>query len=222
MNKRVLIISPHPDDETLGLGGSIAKFISEGNDVFILTISGHLPPLYSEEDFEITLGEAKSAFNVLGVKNFDFLKIPATMVKDYPLHELNNSISKVFNFFNPTHVFIPFPDRHIDHRVIFDSSLVLCRPIGFGKNIEMVCAYETLSETHWNAPYIEPNFVPNLVINVDKFIDQKIEALRCYKSQISEEGGPRSVDALKALSKFRGSQSGFNYGEAFNILRSIL
>ena len=59
-------------------------------------------------------------------------------------------------------VFCPYPDRHVDHRQIFDSVMV-ARPVGFGRDIEIIAAYETLSETHWNAPHIEPNFTPNWV-----------------------------------------------------------
>ena len=74
MSKRILIISPHPDDESLGLGGTIAKYISEGNDVFVLTISGHLPPLYSREDYDKTVKESYEAFKILGIKTHFFLK----------------------------------------------------------------------------------------------------------------------------------------------------
>lgn len=222
MNKRVLVISPHPDDETLGLGGVIAKMKSDGNEVFVLTVSGHLPPIYDEKDFEITLREAKNAFDILGVDESKFLKIPATMIGEEPVHLLNQKISSVVMEYKPHYVFIPFPDRHIDHKLIFESTLVATRPIKEGKNIEMVAAYETLSETHWNAPYIEPNFTPNLVIDIGLFIDKKIEALKCYKSQITLDEGPRSITAVKALAQFRGSQSGFNFGEALYIIRMIM
>ena len=115
-------------------------------------------------------------------------------------------------------MFCPFPDRHIDHRLVFESALVATRPVP-GVDIELVAAYETLSETHWNAPYIEPNFTPNLVIDIDNFIDQKIAALTCYQSQITMDEGPRSVKAVKALAQFRGTQSGFDFGEALYIIR---
>lgn len=218
-SKKILVVSPHPDDETLGMGGSIAKYIQEDCEVFILTISGHLPPLYKKEDYEVTVNEAKKAYASLGVKDFDFLEIPATMVGDIPTHELNGKISDTIKKFQPTHVFSPFPDRHIDHRVIFESVMVATRPVGHSSMIEMVAAYETLSETHWNAPYLEPNFNPNFVINIDNFLDKKIEALTCYKSQITEKEGPRSLRSVKSLAEFRGSQSGFKYGEAFFITR---
>jgi LmbE family N-acetylglucosaminyl deacetylase len=216
---RILIISPHPDDETLGMGGTIAKLINSGTEIFILTVSGHLPPLYKQEDYEITIEEARNAYKVLGVSNFDFLEIPATMISDLPVHEINSKISNVVVDFLPDQVFIPFPDRHIDHRVIFDSAMVATRPVKESSKINLVACYETLSETHWNAPYLEPNFTPNFVVDIDDFIEVKLEALRCYQSQITENNGPRSISSVKALSKFRGSQSGFGFGEAFFVTR---
>ena len=219
MKKRILVISPHPDDETLGVGGAISKLTTEGNDLFILTVSGHLPPLYSREDYDITIKEAYEAYKILGVEQSHFLEIPATMIGDEPVHSLNEKISTVINEYKPQVVFCPFPDRHIDHRLIFESTMVATRPVRAGVGIELVAAYETLSETHWNAPHIEPNFIPNMVVDIGGFIDQKITALKCYKSQIEIDKGPRSVKAVKALAQFRGTQAGFDLGEALHIIR---
>jgi LmbE family N-acetylglucosaminyl deacetylase len=219
--KRIIVIAPHPDDETLGVGGTIAKFAAEGHEVFVLIVSGHLPPLYNRENYEKTVSEAYSAFNLLGVLQSEFLEIPATMIGDQPLHEVNGKISKIINDFNPHIVFSPYPDRHVDHRLVFDSIMVATRPVGKGKSIEIVAAYETLSETHWNAPHIEPNFTPNWVVNVSDYIDVKLSALRCYESQISEFPAPRSIEAVYSLAKFRGTQAGFGYGEGFHIIRMV-
>ena len=114
---------------------------------------------------------------------------------------------KIVNDFSPHIVFCPYPDRHVDHRLVFDSLMVAVRPVGLGRGIEIVAAYETLSETHWNAPYIEPNFTPNWVVDISEQIDTKLNAVRCYKSQISDFPGPRSVQAVEALAKFRGTQA---------------
>ena len=76
--KRVLVVAPHPDDETLGVGGTIAKYSAQGDEVFVLMVSGHLPPIYSRKEYEETVSEAYSAFSVLGVKKSEFLEIPAT------------------------------------------------------------------------------------------------------------------------------------------------
>ena len=221
-NKKIMVVSPHPDDETLGAGGTITKLIDQGYEVMILTVSGHLPPLYTREDYEVTLKEAYEAYKVLGVSDSVFLEIPATMIGEQPVHVLNSKVTSIMKEFEPNIVLCPFPDRHIDHRLIFESCMVATRPVGFGKKIEMVTAYETLSETHWNAPYVEPNFTQNLVVNIDKYLEKKIEALQCFKSQISEKEGPRSLEAVKSLARFRGSQAGFEYGEAFYIIRKTL
>jgi len=219
--KRILVVAPHPDDETLGVGGTIAKFAAKGDEVFVLIVSGHLPPLYNRENYEKTVLEAYSAFNLLGVFKSEFLEIPATMIGDQPLHEVNGKISKIINDFNPHIVFCPYPDRHVDHRLVFDSVMVATRPVGKGTDIEIVATYETLSETHWNAPHIEPNFTPNWVVNISDYIDVKLSALRCYESQISEFPAPRSIEAVSSLAKFRGTQAGFGYGEGFHIVRMV-
>jgi N-acetylglucosamine malate deacetylase 1 len=219
--KRVLVVAPHPDDETLGVGGTIAKYSAQGDEVFVLMVSGHLPPIYSRKAYEETVSEAYSAFSVLGVTKSEFLEIPATMIGDQPLHEVNSRISKVVNDFNPHIVLCPYPDRHIDHRLVFDSVMVATRPVGVGRDIKIVAAYETLSETHWNAPHIEPNFTPNWVVDISDHISEKLNALECYKSQISEFPGPRSIEAVESLAKFRGTQAGFGYGEGFHIVRMI-
>ena len=221
MGKRVLVVSPHPDDETLGVGGTIAKYSAQGAEVFVLMVSGHLPPLYRREDYDKTVTEAHVAFELLGVAKSEFLEIPATMIGDQPIHKLNGRISKIFNDFNPHIVFCPYPDRHVDHRLVFDSVMVATRPVGVGRDIEVVAAYETLSETHWNAPHIEPNFTPNWVVDITEQIEKKLEAVKCYQSQVSHFPGPRSIEAVEALAKFRGSQSGFGYGEGFHIVRMV-
>ena len=219
--KRVMIVAPHPDDETLGVGGTIAKYSAQGADIFVLIVSGHLPPLYSRKDYDKTVHEAQSAFKLLGVSQSEFFEIPATMINSKPLHKVNGRISKIINDFKPHIVFCPYPDRHIDHRLIFDSVMVATRPVGVGRDIEILAAYETLSETHWNAPHIEPNFTPNWVVDITEQIDNKLDALSCYKSQISDFPGPRSIEAVEALAKFRGTQAGFGYGEGFHVIRMI-
>jgi LmbE family N-acetylglucosaminyl deacetylase len=219
VTKRVLIIAPHPDDETLGAGGTAAKYLADGHHVTVLIVSGHLPPLYTRETYERTVREAGEAFAILGICDARFLEIPATMVGNEPVHQLNERIHAVVQDVKPQVVLCAFPDRHIDHRIIFDAAMVACRPVGAGKGVELLAAYETLSETHWNAPHIEPNFVPTWVVDISAVMDQKLRALACYESQVPAFPGPRSVEAAEALAKFRGTQAGFPYGEAFQVIR---
>lgn len=218
--KKMVVISPHPDDETLGAGGLISRFAKEGTEISILEVSGHLPPLYDPKVFEITQRESEEAFNLMGVKRAKFLKIPATMVHLTTVSDLNKMISGFIKEINPEMVLIPFPDRHIDHRTIFDASLVACRP-NYERSPRIVIAYETLSETHWNAPGIEPSFTPDFFVNISDYIELKKEALNCYKSQI-ENAPSRSLEASLALSRFRGSQNGCIYAEAFKVIRIVI
>jgi LmbE family N-acetylglucosaminyl deacetylase len=215
----VAVIAPHPDDEILGVGGSLREFSRCGIKTALLIVSGHLPPLYSYKEFERTKVEAEKAKSIVGVDDIEFLEVPATKVHQLETAELNGKISDFIRRKSPDTVFIPFPDRHIDHRTIFDACLVACRPVGVNHPLHIL-AYETLSETYWNAPYIEPNFQPNLFIDITKSIESKIEALEAYASQIN--GSPsRSPDAVRALARFRGSQNNCEFAEAFQLIRSI-
>ena len=218
--KKIVVIAPHPDDEVLGLGATISRFAAMNIEVSILINSGHLPPLYDQKSFDITKIEAEKAFKTMNVSNWEFLEIPATTVHQVPVAELNSKINNFLKLHNPDWVFIPFPDRHIDHRTIFDSSVVSCRPTN--KNFpKVVLAYETLSETHWNVPGIEPTFVPDLFIDTSNYMKQKEKALNSYQSQI-DGNQSRSVEACMALAKFRGSQNGCDYAEAFKVVRIVI
>ena len=121
--EKCTVIAPHPDDETLGLGGSLARMSALGIKISILIVSGHLPPLYDVKSFERTMLEAKEAFKILGVQKFEFLKIPATFLIKEDVSSLYNKISSFINNSGPDIVFLPFPDRHIDHRIIFDGGV---------------------------------------------------------------------------------------------------
>jgi len=218
--KNMVVIAPHPDDETLGAGGTIAKFVKNGTKVSVLIVSGHLPPIYNKEHFEITFKESLKALKTLGVQNWSFLKVPATMVHSIPVADLNKKISSFINKVNPEIVLVPFPDRHIDHRTIFDSAVVCCRPINKVAP-KIVLAYETLSETHWNVPGIEPNFSPEFFVEIDKEFQMKKEALHHYKSQLKNNFS-RSVKACEALATFRGSQNGCRFAEGFKVIRIVI
>ncbi len=218
----ILVIAPHPDDEIIGLGGAIKKFSDSGHDVVVLLVSGHLPPLYSEDVFVEHKKQALAAHKIVGVKESIFLEIPATFVRDETVADLNGKIYNVLKDVGANIVFLPFPDRHIDHQVIFESSMVAIRPIYEGKKIDIAASYEVLSETHWNAPAIEPAFNPNITIDISNEIEAKLKALECFEGEIMPFPGPRSIEAVEALAKFRGTQAGFAYGESLQLLRMKL
>jgi LmbE family N-acetylglucosaminyl deacetylase len=218
--KRLTVIAPHPDDETLGAGGTIARFADAGTEVSVLIVSGHLPPLYKPEAFETTRREANEALKILGVKHVEFMEVPATLVHQRPVAEINGAINNFVRKADAEWVLLPFPDRHIDHRTIFDASVVACRPV-HARAPRVVLAYETLSETHWNVGGIEPAFIPDFYVDVTDHIERKQAALNAYASQV-HEAPSRSIEACTALAKFRGSQNGCGYAEAYKVVRIVV
>ena len=215
--KKVLVIAPHPDDETLGVGGTIKKLSKMKSNVSILIVGGHLPPIYKEEHYKETEKECKKACSILGVKKTFFLKKIATKFNEEPIASFNKSIIDIITKVNPELIFIPFPDRHIDHKVVFNASMVCTRPKKNSK-LKMILAYETLSETHWNANYIEPNFVPDVFVDISSELRFKEKALQTYTSQI-KNNKTRNIKAIKGLAAFRGSQNNTNYCESFKLIR---
>ena len=114
--------------------------------------------------------EAENALNLLGVKDFSFLKVPATFLHQEDIGSLYAKIASFIMEREPDLVFLPFPDRHIDHRIVFDGGIVGCRP---NKNYfpKHVLLYETLSETHWNVAGVEASFQPDFYIDITNQID---------------------------------------------------
>lgn len=215
----ICIIAPHPDDEVLGLGGSICNFRKNNIKVNLLVISGHLPPLYNISSFQKTKDECLKSAEILGLNDVQFAEIPATYIQNEPISKLNGIIQSFISKHSPNTVFIPFPDRHIDHKLIFEACMVCTRPTGkFWP--KLVLSYETLSETDWNAPYIEPVFIPEWFIDIDDYLDDKLRALNCYESQINNNES-RNIDAVKALAKYRGSQNGYKHAEGFKLIRCL-
>ena len=219
MTRSVLIVAPHPDDEILGCGGAISYFKHLGFRVYVLIVAAHMPPLYSQEVHSRCKQEATESHELLGIDGSIFLDYPAVLVADIPTAEFNKSISDVIVDIDPYIVLMPFYDRHIDHRVVFDACMVASRPIKSDAKLSLVACYETISESFWNAPSIEPQFIPNWFIDITGHIELKCRAMSCYKSQVSTFPGPRSIEALRSLALFRGSQHGFKYAEEFQIVR---
>ena len=225
---RILVVSPHADDETIGMGGSMARYAREGHDVTVAVMTGHGEegphPLWPPSTWETIRAEARDAYAILGVKEIIFEEIPAVLVADQPIWKLNQITENVVNRVRPDILYVPFPfDLHKDHREIFHSFSVAWRPnVETGHTIREIYTYETLSETHWNFPYVEAGFIPNVWIDISEFLETKVEALKCFRTQMQPAPNARSIEAVRALATWRGSQMGMNAAEAFVMVRKIL
>lgn len=222
---KALIVAPHADDETLGMGGTIARLVDEGHEVTVAVLTGHGDdephPLWPRSLWDAVRAEARTAMDVLGVERLIFEEIPAVGVADQPVWKLNSITEKLVRDCAPEALYVPFPfDLHKDHRELFHSLSVAWRPSNaIGRAIREVHCYEVQSETHWNIPGVEPGFLPNHWVDISDFLARKLEAAACYGSQMKPFPDARSVEALDALARWRGAQVGAKAAEAFVTVR---
>lgn len=221
MSPTALVLAPHPDDEVLGPGGTVARLVSEGATAHVVVVTRGQPPLFTSEQVQRTRSEADRAHEVLGVASAEFLDFPAAALDVTPHAELNRAIEDTLVRLQPELLFVPFNgDMHRDHREVFDSAMVAARP-GGPATPKAIYAYETLSETNWNAPYLTADFVPTVFFDISEHIERKIAALSCYESQLRPSPHERSLDAVRALATLRGSTVAKKAAEGFIMIREL-
>jgi LmbE family N-acetylglucosaminyl deacetylase len=219
---RTLVIAPHPDDEILGAGGTMARLARAGLEVVVAVVTTGQPPDFSEADVARVQGEAARAHALLGVRQTKWLGQPAAQLFDTPHSQLNAALRKVVQEINPTTLIIPFVgDIHADHQLTFLSAMVAARPHQ-AEFPATILAYETLSETNWNAPYLTPGFLPNVFIDVNETLTVKLEAMQMFASQLRPFPHERSVEALNALAMLRGASVHCRAAEAFVLVRHVI
>ena len=223
--RKILVITPHADDEVLGCGAIMAKACTNGDDVYVLictNASVGAPELFSEDLIKQIREEAVTAHALLGVKETFFLEFPAPVLDQYPRYKMSNEISTIIKKIGADTVFIPHRgDCHKDHTIIHDCAMVACRPLA-NCSVKHVYAYETLSETEWGEPIAADFFVPvkYCTFSVEEF-QKKLDAMSCFKSQLYPFPASRSLEAIEALSKYRGCTVSAERAEAFEVLREI-
>ena len=219
MKKKVLILSPHADDEILGCGGFISKYSKQNYHINVLVLTNAnkgAPEIYSPEVIKELRKESKIANNFIGTKRLFFENLPAINLNNYPVYKITNIIDKYIRDINPEIVLIPsINDIHDDHKIIFRAAKVSMRPNKIS-NLKKILSYEVLSETEWNED--GKSFNPNYFVRLKKSdIDNKVKAFIKYKSQVKKFPHPRSKEAIVNLSKVRGSQVFTKYAEAFKV-----
>lgn len=227
MNKKVLVIAAHPDDEILGCGGTMAKHVKEKDKVHTLILgegetsrSSKRNLVHSKSKLNSLQKQMLLANNALGVHNTKILKLPDNRFDSLVLLDIVKKIEKVIFNYKPDIIYThSSKDLNQDHKITNQAVLIACRPQGKFK-VKKILFFEILSSTEWQNS--ESNmFKPNYYINISKFIDQKLEALSFYKTEIREWPHPRSMEGVMTLSKYRGSQVGFLNAESFYLAREI-
>jgi LmbE family N-acetylglucosaminyl deacetylase len=216
---KILVIAPHPDDEVLGCGGTIAKFTNQGDETHLCIVTKAYKPDWSEEFLRERQEEIKKANRILGIKKTYQLNLPSVKLDTIPQKQLNASILKVINEVKPDVLYIPHKgDLNRDHRLVFEAALVATRPLY--PELKKILSYETLSVTDWGE-LINP-FIPNVYVDISETFEKKIESMKAYASELKNYPHPRSIDIIEALAKKRGSEAGLRLAEAFIQIREII
>lgn len=218
MKNKVLILAVHPDDETLGCGGTLLKHKANGDEIhwLICTTIDKSNSYYETREKEIE--EVSKLYNFNSMHN---LRLKTMQVDEYTMSELVSKISKVINEIKPNIIYLPFKgDVHSDHRKIFEASYSCTKSFRypFIKKIYMI---ETLSETEFAPSTKEDSFIPNVFVDISEFFEKKIEIMKVFESEIAEHPFPRSERNLRALATLRGATAGCEYAESFMLLKDI-
>ena len=217
----VLVIAPHPDDEILGCGGTIAKHAAAGDAVYVAIVTKGCEPLFSSEQVRQVREECRRADEYLGVKETLFLDFPASMMETVPRYKLNDAIISVVQRLKPDCVYIPHRgDMQLDHKMTVDAAMVALRP-KYQHVVQKIYAYETLSETGWDMANTTNEFIPTAYCNIELYLEKKIEAMRIFNSQLSDFPNARSLEAIRALALYRGATMNLGAAEAFVTIREI-
>lgn len=232
----VLVIVAHPDDEILGMGGTILKHTQKGDKVKIIFLATGImsrrksnyknSSSYEKTDFEIEKMnkeikklrlDAKKACKILGVTDLTFYDFPDNEMDSIPLLQIIKIIENEIQTNKPDLIFTHhFGDLNIDHRIAFNATLTACRP--YGSTVKELICFEVPSSTEWNYP---ATFNPNYFVNIQHQIKNKIKAMEAYANEIGKFPHPRSSKNLMSVAEKWGASSGTKSAEAFEIIRKI-
>jgi LmbE family N-acetylglucosaminyl deacetylase len=210
---KILVIAAHPDDEILGLGGTLCKHVDEGHEVHICIVTKAYEPDWSKTYIDGKIEEQKKVDKLIGVTKRYNLDFSTVKLNTIPHGEFNKKITEVVDQVKPDIIYTHFEnDLNYDHTLIFRACMVATRP---PKKIKLYC-YETLSETEFNNKI----FQPNTWVDITNYFTKKINAFQIYKSENKKYPHPRSIEGVEVLAKKRGTEACVKYAEAFSLIKN--
>ena len=223
--KKVLVVAAHPDDEVLGCGGTIARLIKEGFEVYTLILGEGITSRDNmrdrkrrEEEITELKGEAKEANKILGVKEVFFYDFPDNRFDTVPFLDIVKVVEKVKNSINPEIIFTHYErDLNVDHQITYRAVITATRPLK-EESVKEIYSFEIPSSTEWRYPL---NFSPDVFFDISTTIDIKIKALEKYKTELKKYPHPRSLEGVKLIAKNWGIKVGLEYAEAFKVVRIL-
>lgn len=224
----VLVVAAHPDDEILGVGGTVVRHVENGDIVHSLILGeGQTSRFMERQDAGAQLlnslkEDARMAADVLGVELVDFADLPDNRFDSVDLLDICKIVEGAIDVFKPHVIYTHhWNDLNIDHRRTSQAVMTATRPIG-ACPVRAVYAFETVSSTEWNFSGREAAFSPNYFVPLSaQQLDKKLRAVSEYRTEMKIFPHPRSTDMLKYLAKRWGAVIGAEHAEAFETIRVI-
>ena len=224
--KRVLVIAAHPDDEVLGVGGTVAKLSAQGVECHLLIVTDGSSAQYRDMDdlqsiIDAKKLETKGCADILGFKSIHYGEQPDMRLDMTPHIQINRVIESVIDEIQPDTVFTHFwGDVNLDHQNVYKSTLVAVRPV-MGQVVKELYCYRVPSSTEWTPNKADTMFMPNYFVDIEKYAEQKYKAFACYSTELRDYPHPRSVQHLREIDKAAGLRVGMLAAEEFVLLRKM-
>ncbi len=213
MKRKILIIAVHPDDETIGCGGTILKHKEEGDYVACLFVTK------GNEEQKLTISKLEELYSFDKVYNAG---LPEIILENIPLSDIIPHISDAIKDWNAEVVYLPNrTDPHSDHRRTFDAAQACIKSFRY-PSIKKVMMMEVISETDFAPALPENIFIPNIFVDISQYMEKKLEILEIFSSELLDEPFTRSLGTMKAYNRYRGSQINCQYAECFMLIKEIL
>lgn len=225
MNKRILIVAAHPDDEVLGCFGTVARLIQEGYEAYTLILGEgktsrdekrNVQHRYNE--LEALNEETQHANHTIGIKKIFTCNFPDNRFDSVDLLDIIKAILRVKEEVQPDIIFTHYEhDLNIDHQITYKAVLTATRPIK-NESVKEIYSFEVLSSTEWNYPL---SFNPDTYFDITSTLELKIKAMQSYTSELCTFPHPRSLEGIELHAKYHGMRVGLSYVEAFKTIRCI-
>ncbi len=217
----ILIIAPHPDDEVLGCGGTIAKHVTAGDKVHLCIMTKGEEQYYGAQMLIEKRAEILQVADFLGITKVHFCDFTAAHLDTIAQNQINHKLREIIEEIKPEILFIPHQgDLHRDHQLTFQCAMVAAKFI-LSPDLKKIYSYETLSESEQSSQYFQ-QFIPTTYVNITAQLHQKLEALTLYTTELREYPHPRSVKAAEYKARSRGAEAGIEAAEAFMLIRERL
>jgi LmbE family N-acetylglucosaminyl deacetylase len=216
----VVVFAAHPDDEVLGMGGTIAVHADRGDSVTVVCLTDGSSTQYPDDEARRAQknDEAQAAAKVLGAE-YVHLDLPDMRLDTLAHVDVNRVVEEHIRERAPEVVYTAQPDVNLDHRVLFDSVSVAARPTP-GHPVRRLLTYAPTSSTEWT-PAATNWFVPNWFVDITTTMERKLEAFACFETEERPYPHPRNARALEAHAQFYGATVGCEYAEPFVLVRSL-